>query len=222
VITLYLQKQIVLSLFRQLSAWATSICCLALARLQYGARSAPSDIDRYFLPTRRSAANPPDAVAVEERTDRLTDARPLHRPCSASIKRSEKADVDVAEGPTGYTFSKSVTGYRLETGLPVSRLTIQPIIRANIVGCHSFCWLVFVDLKRRHKNHLYFLLLTLFIMSSAARKSRSPWIPWFWVCATISVLSRDFASWPRLSVDYTLYVRSKPSGAPLTPTWLYN
>jgi len=48
-------------------------------------------VDRYLLPTGRSAANPPAVVAAVNQwdrptngqTDRRTDARPLHRPCSA-------------------------------------------------------------------------------------------------------------------------------------------
>jgi len=44
-------------------------------------------VDRYLLPARRSAANPPHAAAAVDRrgrpTDGRTDTRPLHRPCSA-------------------------------------------------------------------------------------------------------------------------------------------
>ena len=45
------------------------------ARLQHGARSAPSARDRHFLPTWRSAANPPDDVAAVNGWDRQTDGR---------------------------------------------------------------------------------------------------------------------------------------------------
>jgi len=38
---------------------------------------APAAVDRSVLPTGRSAANPPQ----QRRTDRRTDARPLHIPC---------------------------------------------------------------------------------------------------------------------------------------------
>ena len=48
---------------------------------------APAAVDRHLLPARRSAANPPHAAQAVERWDReadgRTDARPLHRPCSA-------------------------------------------------------------------------------------------------------------------------------------------
>jgi len=60
-------------------------CCGAVA----ARRSAPSAVDRYLLPARRSAANPPHAEADVERwetdgrTDGRTDNRPFHRPCSA-------------------------------------------------------------------------------------------------------------------------------------------
>jgi len=53
-------------------------CCWALA---------PVAVDRHVLPSGRSAANPPHAATAVERWDRQTDgrtdARPLHRPCSA-------------------------------------------------------------------------------------------------------------------------------------------
>jgi len=40
----------------------------------------PAAIDRYLLPARRSAANPPAAVvAVDRQTNRQTDIRPLSR-----------------------------------------------------------------------------------------------------------------------------------------------
>ena len=39
-------------------------------RVQHGARSAHAAIDRYSLPARRSAANPPAAVAAVDRWDR--------------------------------------------------------------------------------------------------------------------------------------------------------
>jgi len=48
--------------------------------VQHGARSAPAAIDRYRLPARRWAANPPAAVADvdqwDRQTDRQTDGRP--------------------------------------------------------------------------------------------------------------------------------------------------
>jgi len=43
--------------------------------LQHGARSASAAIDRYLLPARRSAANPPAAVAAVDRWDRERDGR---------------------------------------------------------------------------------------------------------------------------------------------------
>jgi len=47
-------------------------------------RPAAAAVDRYLIPTWRSAANPPvAAAAVDRRTDGRTDARPLHGPCSA-------------------------------------------------------------------------------------------------------------------------------------------
>jgi len=52
---------------------AARFCCLAPARLQHGARSAPAAIDRYLLPAGRSAANPPAAVSAVDRWDRRTD-----------------------------------------------------------------------------------------------------------------------------------------------------
>ena len=48
---------------------------------------APAVIDRYLLPAGRSAADPPAAVVAVDRWDRetdgRTDARALHKRCSA-------------------------------------------------------------------------------------------------------------------------------------------
>jgi len=65
---------------------AARICCWAPAPAARRPQRAAA-IDRYLLPTRHSTANPLTVVAVVDRwgrrTDRQTDARPLHRPCSA-------------------------------------------------------------------------------------------------------------------------------------------
>ena len=45
--------------------------------------SAPAAGDRYLLPAGRSAANPPATDQHDRQRDGQTDARPLHRPCSA-------------------------------------------------------------------------------------------------------------------------------------------
>ena len=42
-------------------------CAAELRRLQHDARIALTAIDRYILPARRSAANPPTAVAAVDR-----------------------------------------------------------------------------------------------------------------------------------------------------------
>ena len=51
-------------------------------------RSAPAATDRYFLPTGRSAANPPAAVAVVDRWDRQTDKRTLDRNAVTPLPRA--------------------------------------------------------------------------------------------------------------------------------------
>jgi len=61
-------------------------CCGAVAAVR-----RPAAIDRCFLPTGTTAANPPQRHAAvnrwnretNRRTDRRTDNVPLHRPCSA-------------------------------------------------------------------------------------------------------------------------------------------
>jgi len=60
---------------------AAAPCCGAAAT----GRPAAAVVGRYRLYSRRSAANPPHAAAARsnDRTDRRTDARPFHRPCSA-------------------------------------------------------------------------------------------------------------------------------------------
>jgi len=68
-------------------------------------------IDRYILPSERSAANLSTAVAAVDRwdrpTDRQTDARPFHRPCSAyyagSVKQNRQG-VDGSNGSNGSLF----------------------------------------------------------------------------------------------------------------------
>ena len=63
-------------------------------RLLHGASNASAAVDRYILPAWRLAANPPTVVAAVDRRDRQkdgrTDARPLHRPCSAYCAGSVK------------------------------------------------------------------------------------------------------------------------------------
>ena len=59
--------------------------------------TAPAAVDRYLLPTWRSAANPPHAAAVVDRrdrrtdgeTDRQTDTRPLHRPAAHTVRQRQ-------------------------------------------------------------------------------------------------------------------------------------
>jgi len=54
-------------------------CAAELRRLQHDARIALTAIDRYILPARRSAANPPTAVAAVDRQDARKDGRTTKR-----------------------------------------------------------------------------------------------------------------------------------------------
>ena len=71
-----------------LSSLTRCCCCyVVLTACCMAPRRAPTAVDRYLLPAGHSAANLPTAVAAVDRRDRQTDgqtdARPLHRPCSA-------------------------------------------------------------------------------------------------------------------------------------------
>jgi len=84
---------------------ATRVCCWAPAH---------AAIDRYFLPTGRSAANPPAAVAAVNRWDRRTDRHPTvaqthaMRAASTRDRQSDGLDrcVTLSAGDTASEISK--------------------------------------------------------------------------------------------------------------------
>jgi len=80
-------NKFLLSLLRRFLTWRYPHLLLSAGAPAARRRSALAAIDRCLLPTGRSAAEPPAAVAVIDRWDRQTDgrtdSRPLHRPWSA-------------------------------------------------------------------------------------------------------------------------------------------
>jgi len=68
------------------------------AELRRAYSTAPAAFDRYILPARRPAANPPVAVAAVDRwyrqTDGRTDIRPIHRPCAAEAASVNKTGLE--------------------------------------------------------------------------------------------------------------------------------
>jgi len=72
------------------------------AELRRAYSTAPAAFDRYILPARRPAANPPVAVAAVDRwyrqtdgqTDGRTDTRPIHRPCAAEAASVNKTGLE--------------------------------------------------------------------------------------------------------------------------------
>ena len=81
---------------------ALNITLPAFAAERRAAAPLPLNDDRHFLPTERSAPNPPAAVdrrdrQTDGRTDRRTDARPLHRLCGAYTLVSSCVQVYVTD-----------------------------------------------------------------------------------------------------------------------------
>ena len=69
-----------------------TLSAFAAERLQHGARSTAATIDRYLLSAKRSAVNPPAAIAADDRWDRQTDGR-----TTAWVKKGKGSPYSITE-----------------------------------------------------------------------------------------------------------------------------
>ena len=89
----------------------------------------PAAVDRYLLPTRRSAANPPHTVAAVDRQDRRTDGRTLDRFIDPALHTMRVV---------------SITDYRCRTQTWVFITFPDSHIRPSIVSAYMLIVLIHV------------------------------------------------------------------------------